>query len=296
MRLLIPLFPLLLGAAFAAPPTLSRPWRLAEICWEFAQPVEHFTSLEIDITIDRDLPADLNLYISPCGIAEINQLRCGGGLQTNIDGWIDGEHRQRVHRGRGAIFSRWSEDPLTLIGLDHVRPAGADCLVESDGYEGELASVRRPFPWTKGRYTWSLNQGAAELRDGQPVTWFTCRVQPQGQEAREVGSLRFEGSDFTYWAKHLAFVEVYPTEPQPHSGIPEVHVTFSAPRLNGAIPTLTKASASYPNQGSPDYPDCARVQALGSHYSVALGPTFPRDPGQRRHPLALPSAKEASPP
>lgn len=288
MRFIPPLNLFLLGTAAAAPAPL--PWHLADITWEFARPVEHFTSLEIDITIDRDIPADYNLYISPCGVAEINGLRFGGGLQTNIDGWIDGEHRQRVYRGHGAIFSRWSPDPLTLIGLDHVRPAGPDCLVESAGYEGELASVRRPFSWTKGHYTWSLNQGAAELRDGQPVTWFTCRVQPQGKEALEVGSLRFEGSDFTYWAQHSAFVEIYRTAPRPRPGIPQVVVTFSAPRLNGATPVLTQASASYPNQGDPDSPDCALVKAVGPSCAVTVGPAFKRDASQRRHPLPLPPA------
>ncbi len=280
------------AAAVALPPL---PWHLANIWWEFAKPIAHFTSLEVDITIDRDLPPEYNLYISPCGIAEMNGQRFYGGLQTHINGWRDAEHRDRVHLGPGAIFSRWSADPLTLIGLDHVRPAGPDCLVESAGYEGEFASVRRPFAWNKGCYTWSLNQGAAELRDGQPVTWYTCRVQPQGKAALEVGSLRFEGSDFTYWAKHSAFVEVYSTAPLPRPGIPQVAVTFSAPRLNGAVPPITKASAFYPNEGGPDSPDCAWVKAQGDACVVTVGPIFKRDEAQRRHPLVLRAGPNPNP-
>src|SRR6476646_1851789 len=50
--------------------TLPRgPWHVANIWWDFEKPIEHFTSLEIDVTIDRDVPSDYNLYVSPCGVA-----------------------------------------------------------------------------------------------------------------------------------------------------------------------------------------------------------------------------------
>ena len=136
------------------------PWHAANVWWDFGGPVEHFTSLEVDVTIDRDVPEDYNLYISPCGIAKINGLQFYGGIQTNINGWADKESRERVHRGKGGIFSRWSSDKTTPIGLEHVRTAAEDCLVESAGYEGEFASVRRPFAWTKGTYTWFITKGA----------------------------------------------------------------------------------------------------------------------------------------
>jgi hypothetical protein len=259
------------------------PWHVANIWWNFAKPVEHFTSLEIDITIDRDVPSDYNLYISPCGIADINGMSFYGGIQTNINGWANPESKERVHRGKGAIFSRWSHDKKTPIGLNHVRTAGEDCLVESAGYEGEFASVRRPFAWSKGTYTWSLTKGATEEADGKPATWFTCKVKPAGGEAMEVGSLRFEGTDFTYWGKHSAFVEVYSTAKIPKSGIPKVNVTFSTPRLNGTAPVLTKVSAYYPDKGGPDSPDCAWVKKDGDAWKVEVGPIFKRDEARRRH-------------
>lgn len=259
------------------------PWHVANIWWNFEKPVEHFTSLEIDITIDRDVPSDYNLYISPCGIADINGMSFYGGIQTNINGWANRESKERVHRGKGAIFSRWSSDKKTPIGLNHVRTAGDDCLVESAGYEGEFASVRRPFIWTKGNYTWSLTKGATGESDGKPATWFTCKVKPAGGEAMEVGSLRFEGTDFTYWGKHSAFVEVYSTAKIPKSGIPKVNVTFSTPRLNGTAPALTKVSAYYPDKGGPDSPDCAWVKKAGDAWVVEVGPIFKRDEAKRRH-------------
>ena len=98
-----------------------------------------------------------------------------------------------------------------------MRIAGPDCLIESAGYEGEFCSVRRPFAWTRGTYTYQITKAETVVADGQTNTWFTCRVKdPQGAR-HEVGSLRFEGSDFTFWARHSAFVEVYSTEKIPHS-------------------------------------------------------------------------------
>ena len=257
------------------------PWHVANVWWDFEGPVEHFTSLEVDVTIDRDVPSDYNLYISPCGIAKIKGLQFYGGIQTNINGWATKESSERVHRGKGGIFSRWSSDKTTPIGLDHVRTAAADCLVESAGYEGEFASVRRPFVWSKGTYTWSITKGVTEGEG----TWFTCSIRDAKGAVHEVGSLRFEGTDFTFWERHSAFVEVYSTSKISKSGIPKVNVTFGWPRLNGKKVPLKKAHAYYPDEGGPDSPDCAWVKADGENCVVEVGPIFKRDEAKRRHDL-----------
>lgn len=259
------------------------PWHVANIWWDFERPVEHFTSLEVDVTIDRDVPEEYNLYISPCGIAKINGLQFYGGIQTNINGWASKESRERVHRGKGGIFSRWSSDTTTPIGLDHVRTVAEDCLVESAGYEGEFASVRRPYLWSKGTYTWCITKGASEGGN----TWFTSTIRDSKGIVHEVGSLRFEGTDFTFWEKHSAFVEVYSTSKIPKSGIPKVTVTFGWPRLNGKKVPLKKSHAYYPDKGAPDSPDCAWVKADGENCVVEVGSIFKRDESKRRHDLAL---------
>lgn len=257
------------------------PWHVANVWWDFEGPVKHFTSLEVDVTIDRDVPEEYNLYISPCGIAKVNGLQFYGGIQTNINGWASKESRERVHRGKGGIFSRWSSDKTTPIGLEHVRTAAEDCLVESAGYEGEFASVRRPYAWTKGTYTWSITKGTTEGES----TWFTCTIRDAKGSVQEVGSLRFEGTDFTFWERHSAFVEVYSTSKIPKSGIPKVMVTFGWPRLNGKMVPLKKVHAYYPDKGGPDSPDCAWVKADGENCVVEVGPIFKRDEAKRRHEL-----------
>jgi hypothetical protein len=271
-----------------------RPWHLANIWWDFEGPVPHFNSLEVDVTIDRDVPESYNLYISPCGIAEINGLQFYGGIQSNINGWPNKESRERVHPGRGAIFSRWSADKKKPIGLEHVETSSPDCLVESAGYEGEFASVRRPFPWKKGTYTWSIKKGKTVEYKGAKATWFVCRVQQKdSSEPFEVGSLLFEGEDFTYWPRHSAFVEVYSTSKIPNSNIPRVNVSFGTPRLNGKKASIKRVSAYYPDpaRGVPGSPDCAKIRGEGDQCIVEVGEIFKRDEKERRHSIELRQAE-----
>lgn len=279
------LLPVAAAETNALPP---QPWHLADVWWTFEQPTTNFQSLAVDVTIDRDVPDTVNLYVSPCGIAKINGLDFYGGLQSNINGWANATNHTRLHPGKGAIFSRWSSDKQTPVGLENVRVAGTNCLVESAGYEGEFASVRRPLAWTKGTYTYQITKAQTEITDGKTNTWFACRVQDPAGHEHEIGSLRFEGADFTFWARHAAFVEVYSTAKIPRSEIPEVTVTFGYPRVNGVAPKLKAASVVHPGPGERSgSPDAARAVAEGSSVVVTVGPIFPRDAKDRRHPLAL---------
>jgi hypothetical protein len=56
------------------------PWHVVNIWWDFEKPTEHFESLAVDVTIDRDVPATYNLYISPCGLGKMNGQQFYGGL------------------------------------------------------------------------------------------------------------------------------------------------------------------------------------------------------------------------
>ena len=287
--------PLLVLGAETNPPITNpprrlppQPWHLADIWWAFESPTPHFESLEVDVTIDRDVPSTVNFYIAPCGIAKINGMDFYGGLQSNINGWTNATNHTRVHPGKGAIFSRWSNDKKTPVGLDSVRVAGPDCLVESAGYEGEFASVRRPFTWTKGTYSYRIFKAETEMTDGKTNTWFKCCVKDATGKTQEVGSLRFEGDGFTFWDRHAAFVEVYSTEKIRRSEIPEVKVTFGYPRVNGQPPKLKSARVVHPGPGERSgSPDCATAVAEGSNVVVTVGPIFKREAKDRKHALAL---------
>ncbi len=263
------------------------PWHVANVWWELEGEVEDFESFSQTVHIDRDIPETYNLYIAPIGVAKINGLQFYGGIQTNVNGWADKESRERVHPGRGAIFSRWSSDKKTPIGLDHVKTAAPECLVESAGYEGEFASVRRPIKWGKGSWTYEIRKSDREEIDSVAHTWFECRVKGPGGVWQPVGKLRFEGERFSFWPRHAAFVEVYATAKIPRSPIPKVNVRFDWPQFNGKPAAVKRASAYYPNLDPQSSPDCAVIKADGTAVVVEVGPIFMRDEAERQHALKL---------
>jgi hypothetical protein len=263
------------------------PWHLANIWWDLDGEVKDFESYTQTVHIDRDVPETYNLYIAPVGVAKINGLQFYGGLQTNINGWADKQSRERVHPGRGGIFSRWSSDKKTPIGLDHVKTAAPECLVESAGYEGEFASVRRPIPLTKGTWTYQIRKAETETIGDLKHTWFECRIQAPDGNWHPVGKLRFEGESFTYWPRHSAFVEVYSTAKIPNSHIPKVKVTFGWPHFNGEPARIKKVYGYYPNEHSQASPDCAVIEGKGENIVVDVGPIFKRDEQLRRHDITV---------
>jgi hypothetical protein len=86
-----------------------------------------------------------------------------------------------------------------------------------------------------------------------------------------MGSLRFEGDQFTFWDRNVAFVEVYSTLKIPRSGIPKVRVTFGYPRINGVERTL-KAAHVYSN--AEKSPQCTSVSVSGRSVVVDVGAMF----------------------
>jgi hypothetical protein len=208
-----------------------------------------------------------------------------GGLQTSANGWASRTNQERVNIGKGGIFSRWGKGKLSVA-----QARGAeDSHYEAAGYEGDFVSVRRPFAWNKGTYTWSLRAADTETVDGQSYTWVSCFVTAQETGLTHfIGSLRFEGTNLTFWKQHAAFVEVYSTAKNPRSAIPEVKVRFGYPRINGQPPKLKSARVNHPGPGEPSgAPDCATAVADGSDVVISVGPIFERDAKERRHALEV---------
>lgn len=245
------------------------PWHLMDIWWYFQNKTENFQRLDIDIHIDRNVPDDVNLYIAPLGLASLNDIGCYGGFQTHIGGWADKNSRQIVHSGRGGIFSRWSKNHQP-IGLDYVDllPGG---FCESNGYEGEFCSVRRPYAWHAGDYTLSLIKEETIDFKNAPHTWFSLTVKShQNKSEWKIGRLLFEGKDFVFWNCHAAFVEIYGG----NSDIPEVTVTFSYPRINGTEPAFKGAIARRETQGISAAPNCADVKNDNDKIIVSISPVI----------------------
>jgi len=192
-----------------------------------------------------------------------------------------------VHPERARSFSRWSHDKKTPIGLGHVRRRRTG-LCESAGYEGEFCSVRRPFAWTKGTYTYSVIKADAEMIDGKPHTWFHCVVRSHETGASTyVGSLRFEGDDFTFWAR----------TPRSSKCIPPRKFRSPAFQKSRSLSVIRASTARTGNSKMPSSIICfpeRRPAAMrepartdGSSVTVEVGPIFVRDKAQARQTLEL---------
>ena len=165
-------------------------------------------------------------------------------------------------------------------------PSGAKVLTDpavavlaADAVEASSDTGEVTHNWGKGTYTYSIVKGDAEVHEGATSTWFHCQVRShQDGVTTHVGSLRFEGTEFTYWAKHSAFVEIYSTQKVPRSLIPRVGVTFGYPRLNGVKFPSKRTIVNYNATGGAMAPASATAKAEGSNIVVELGPIFVRDP------------------
>jgi hypothetical protein len=220
------------------------PWHLVDIWWDIGREVP-FESLAVDVTISDDVPAAVNLYIAPIGLGHLSKSPFYGGIQTNADGNTKKDPKLRP-LGPGFLFSMWNER-----SLDAIRPAeGGFC--QSSGHEGEFVSVRRPFAWKKGKYTYRLTRMDREVIDEKPYTWVGAFVYSHAtDENLFVGALRFKGENLMLEGKVANFVEVYGRR-RPVADIPKVTVTFGPPVVNGKAAANPSAEAIYP-KGVPDY-------------------------------------------
>lgn len=222
------------------------PWHLVDTWWNLGRE-NPFESLAVEVTISDDVPSSVNLYIAPIGLAHLSKTPFYGGIQTQADGYTKKDQKLRTI-GPGFLFSMWGER-----SFDAIRPADGG-LCQSSGHEGDFVSVRRPFAWKKGRYTYRLTRMDREIVDGKPFTWVGAFVHVHAtDENLFVGALRFKGDHLVLAPMVANFVEIYGRR-RPVADIPRVTVTFGLPSVNGTAMTQASAEAIYP-KGVPDYAD-----------------------------------------
>ena len=235
------------------------PWHLVDTWWDIGQETP-FESLAVDVSISDDIPSSVSLYIAPIGIGHLSKTPFYGGIQTMADGYTKKEPKLRTI-GPGFLFSMWGER-----SLDAIRPADGG-LCQSSGHEGDFVSVRRPFAWKKGKFTYRLARMDQETIEGKPYTWIGAFVHAkQTDENLFVGALRFKGEKLVLARSVANFVEVYGRR-RPVADIPKVTVTFSAPVVNGVPAANPSASAVYPK----DVPDYADAVAKDGSLVVTVG-------------------------
>ena len=254
--------PLSRAGSFLLEPTVvhqQTSWSLVNIRWDIGRLVL-FQSLGVDVTIDQDVPDDLRIYIAPLGSGRLSGTSFYGGLQTQIDGYSRHDHQWR-NPGRGLIFSMWDER-----SPDAIRPS-VDGLCLSSGSEGDYVSVRRPYPWTNGTYTYRLVRMDRQVIAGRPYTWVGAFVYShQKDEHAFVGALRFKGDNLVLHQLLGSFVELYSYTKLP-STIPELTLTFGNVTVNGKPVESLSAVVAY----QMDDPGFAEAVVRGNWVVVKLG-------------------------
>ncbi len=254
--------------ALAAPQALAEepksefpppPWHLVDLWWDMGKDTP-FESYSIDVGISDDVPSAANLYIAPIGIGHLSKTPFYGGIQTQADGYTKRDRRLRKI-GPGFIFSMWGQR-----SLDAIRPSiGGFC--QSSGHEGDFVSVRRPYEWKKGKYTYKIVRMDREEIDGKPFTWVGVLIYSHDKNENVfVGALRFNGEDLVLARKVASFVEIYGRR-IPVSDIPKLTVTFGNLRMNGKPVKVVSAVAVYPKR----VPDYAEVVAKDGALVVTVG-------------------------
>lgn len=245
------------------------PWHLVDLWWDTGED-RPFQSYSIDVTLSDDVPADVNLYVAPIGLGELSGTRFYGGLQTQSDGYTKRKRRLRKI-GRGLIFSMWGER-----SFDAIRPSvGGFC--QSSGHEGDFISVRRPYEWEKGTYTYRLVRMDRVVHDGEPCTWVGAFLYSHEKDENVfIGALRFPGENLVLGRRVASFVEIYGRR-IPLERIPEVTVTFGNLKVNGQPVKSPAAVAIYP-EGVPDY---ARARGEEGSVVVEVGTEIEDRPSRR---------------
>lgn len=254
------------------------PWHLIDLWWDTRRDAV-FESYSIDVTISDNVPASASLYIAPVGLGHLSKTAFYGGIQTRTDGYTKRDRRLRI-LGPGFLMSMWG-----ARDFDAIRPAvGGFC--QSSGHEGDFVSVRRPYAWTKGTYTYKVVRMDRESVADKPCTWVGAFVYSHTKDENVfVGALRFPGDRLVLSRKIASFVEIYGKR-KPLTEIPRLTVTFGNLRVNGRPIRRPAVTAIYPRR----VPDFAQAVADKGGVVVTVG----REVKQRteRRVRLLPSASE----
>jgi hypothetical protein len=213
-----------------AEPWKNLPWHLVDYFYRMPD-IGDFRALTMDVEVQGRLESGQFVYIAPLN-GKIGGNMFYFGLQTDL---YNGDRRKMM--GKGFIFSRWG---AAEVGDGKAADGGwAEAMTHTQSGEGDFASVRVPYAWGSGRYTFRI-----ETRSAAPLTgqWADLSVTDHDRARRiEVGSLRFPTPPPARFDRQPAsFVEIYgrlPTSPAQPSLLtaPDFTVRFGPPRVNGAI-------------------------------------------------------------
>lgn len=235
------------------------PWHLVDLWWDIGEDTP-FESYSIDVTISNDVPPTQNLYIAPIGLGHLSKTPFYGGIQTQSDGYT--QHNKQLRKiGPGFLMSMWGER-----GFDAIRPSLGG-FYQSSGHEGDFVSIRRPYKWTKGTYTYKIIRMDKEIINNKPHTWVGAFVYSHEKDENIfIGALRFKGDNLILSRKIASFVEIY-GQRKPVTEIPKLTVTFGNLHVNGQAASVKSVEAIYPK----DVPDYAEAKTNTGSVVIEVG-------------------------
>ncbi|MCH9653252.1 MAG: hypothetical protein K0U86_05060 [Planctomycetes bacterium] len=257
---------LILGFCFHVSPVAAEekqyvrmPWHLVDLWWDIGEDTQ-FESYSVDVSISDDVPSSTNLYIAPIGLGHLSKTPFYGGIQTQADGNTK-QNKQLRKIGPGFLMSMWGER-----SLDAIRPSLGG-LLQSSGHEGDFVSIRRPYKWSKGIYTYKIIRMDQEIINDKPYTWVGAFVYAHEKDENIfIGALRFKGKNLMLSHKVASFVEVY-GQRKPVTEIPKVTVTFGNLQVNGKAASVKSVEAIYPK----DVPDYANAKTNKGAVVIQVG-------------------------
>ena len=227
------------------------PWHLVDLWWDIGQE-SPFESYSIDVDISDDMPSSESLH------------------RPHRDRPPQQDSVLRRHPNAGWMATPSGINTFARSALASFSPCGASgasmpsgppwaAFCQSSGHEGDFVSVRRPYEWKKGKFTYKVVRMDKEEIDGKPFTWVGVFVYSHDKDENVfVGALRFPGENLVLAGKVASFVEVYGPR-IPVSEIPKVMVTFGNLTVNGKPVKVATAEAIYPKK-VPDYAEAVAAK------------------------------------
>ncbi|MBF0326609.1 DUF3472 domain-containing protein [Magnetospirillum moscoviense] len=209
------------------------PWHLVDYFYRMPD-IADFRTLSMEVEIQGRVEPGQYVYVAPLN-GKIGGNMFYFGLQTDL---YNGDTRKMM--GKGFIFSRWG---AAEAGDGKPGPGGwAEAMTHTQSGEGDFASVRLPYAWQPGRYTFRMEARPATPLPGQ---WVDLSVTDHARARRvEIGSLRFPtNAPARFDPMPASFVEIYgklPKDPA-RPGLlvaPDFTVRFAPPLVNGGLSPL----------------------------------------------------------
>lgn len=252
--------PIGVAADVSAPKWRALPWHLVDVYHRYPD-TGTFRSVEVDMELSGQVPGGSFLYLSP--------LWGKFGDTGFYFGFVSDLYSRQQKRivGKGMIFSRWGAGTLDDARLP-TTSWGFIGEKETSG-EGDFVSVRQPFSWSEGRYTFVMRKRRPTPSGG--ASWLDLLIfEHQTGKWFDGGGLRFRNPSLKLKPTLVNFVEVFAPWGKGRwafpTSLPNLTVTMGPPLINGIYEPVSSR-----RKRNPSVPPLVELSDVGGELRVRLG-------------------------